>query len=392
MDIFSAGLAFDVRNLGSVRNGSFALRPLTIFCGPNNSGKTWTMYSLYYFFKMFKRWKKPLDERKISPNDFRQIMLSGLLILFNASQEKLNNAEFSVRILDNEKWKTIADHGTFSVFLLPAERSGLHLFFRELSTRRTALLHHASRENVDIGELLRDVIRSRYAMTIADYINWLNDLTEKQKSKSEDFHPYAERLKRDLAGGAYRVDARTGSIEFKPYQSKRDGRKTAAIGLHMTSSTVKSLFGLWFYLEHEARKGDVLMIDEPELNIHPENQRKIARLLARLVNAGLHIVVSTHSDYIVREINSLIMLDQDKDKNLRKKYGYEDDEILKSEQIGAYLFDGQTIEPFDITPEDGIYATTFDEVIRNLNTINNDIYYSLQEQGDEQEQEEREDG
>ena len=384
MDIFSAGLAFDVRNLGSVRNGSFALKPLTIFCGPNNSGKTWTMYSLYYFFKMFKRWKKPLDERKISPNDFRQIMLSELLILFNASQEKLNNAEFSMRILDNEKWKTIADHGTFSVFLLPAERSGLHLFFRELSTRRTALLHHASRENVDIGELLRDVIRSRYAMTIADYINWLNDLTEKQKSKSEDFHPYAERLKRDLAGGAYRVDARTGSIEFKPYQARRDGKRTSTIGLHMTSSTVKSLFGLWFYLEHEARKGNILMIDEPELNIHPENQRKIARLLARLVNAGLHIVVSTHSDYIVREINSLIMLDQDKDKDLRKKYGYEDDEILKSEQIGAYLFDGQTIEPFEIDPEDGIYAKTFDDVINDLNTVNNGIYYSLKERKHEQ--------
>ena len=53
------------------------------------------------------------------------------------------------------------------------------------------------------------------------------------------------------------------------------------------------------------------MIDEPELNIHPENQRHIARLLARLVNAGLRIVISTHSDYIVREFNSLLMLGQD---------------------------------------------------------------------------------
>ena len=392
MDIFSAGLAFDVRNLGSVRNGSFALKPLTIFCGPNNSGKTWTMYSLYHFFKVFKAWKEYPEEQKSSLNEINEIVPNGLSFLFNTSEEKLNNAEFSVKILDNKKWKTIADHDTFSAFLMPSERSGLHLFFRELSARRAALLHHASRENIDIVELLRGVIRSRYAVPIADYIDWLNDLTEKQKTKSEDFHPYAERLKRDLAGGEYRVDARTGSIEFKPYQARQDGRGTATMGLHMTSSTVKSLFGLWFYLEHEARKGDVLMIDEPELNVHPENQRKIARLLARLVNAGLHIVVSTHSDYIVREINSLIMLDQDKDKDLRKKYGYEDDEILKSEQIGAYLFDGQTIEPFDITPEDGIYATTFDEVIRNLNAVNNDIYYSLQEQGDEQEQEEREDG
>ena len=392
MDIFSAGLAFDVSNLGSVRNGSFALKPLTIFCGPNNSGKTWTMYSLYHFFKLFKAWKESPEGQKRSLNEFNEIMSNGLSIVFNTSEEKLKNAGFTAEILDNKEWQKIADYDAASAFLMPAERSGLHLFFRELSTRRTALLHHASRENIDIGELLRDVIRSRYAIPIADYINWLNDLADKQKSKSEDFHPYAERLKRDLARGVYKVDARTGSIEFKPYQIKRDGRKTAAIGLHMTSSTVKSLFGLWFYLEHEARKGNILMIDEPELNVHPENQRKIARLLAKLVNAGLNIVISTHSDYIIREFNSLIMLNQDKGRKFRKKYKYGDNEVLKPEQIGAYLFDHQTIKLFDITPEDGIYATTFDEVIRNLNTVNNDIYYGLQEQGDEQEQDEREDG
>ena len=125
------------------------------------------------------------------------------------------------------------------------------------------------------------------------------------------------------------------------------------------------------------------MIDEPELNIHPENQRKIARVLALLVNAGLNVVVSTHSDYIVRELNSLIMLSGDKGQKLQKKYGYQKDEVLSHEKIGAYLFDDQKITPFEITPEDGIYATTFDEVIKELNTVNDDIFYTLQESTDE---------
>ena len=152
------------------------------------------------------------------------------------------------------------------------------------------------------------------------------------------------------------------------------------MGLHLTSSTVKSLFGLWFYLEHQAHKGSILMIDEPELNIHPENQRKIARLFARLVNKGLNIVISTHSDYIVREINSLIMLSQDANEHLRKQYKYKPEEILKREQVGAYLFDNHIIEPFSITRDDGIHATTFDDVIEDLNKVNNDIFYTLQEQ------------
>ena len=153
------------------------------------------------------------------------------------------------------------------------------------------------------------------------------------------------------------------------------------MGLHITSSTVKSLFGLWLYLEYQARQGDILMIDEPELSMHPENQIKIARFLVRLVNAGLKIVISTHSDYIIREFNSLIMLSQDNTTELRKKHRYKENEILKPDQVGAYLFDKQKITPFEITPDDGIYATTFDEVIQKLNTVNNDIYYDLREGG-----------
>ena len=121
------------------------------------------------------------------------------------------------------------------------------------------------------------------------------------------------------------------------------------------------------------------MIDKPELALHPQNQRKIARLLARLVHAGLKIVITTHSDYMVKEFNSLIMLSQDQEGSLRKKHKYLPSEILKPETVGAYLFDEETIKPFDISPDDGIYATTFGEVMREINEVNNDIYYTLQE-------------
>ena len=53
------------------------------------------------------------------------------------------------------------------------------------------------------------------------------------------------------------------------------------------------------------------MIDEPELNLHPDNQRRIARLLARLVNLGIKVFITTHSSYIIKELNTLIMLNRD---------------------------------------------------------------------------------
>ena len=378
MDSGFMELEFQVENLGSVLNGKFTHKPLTIFCGPNNTGKTWTLYSLYNFYEVLRNVDVDGDTDKVSIGGFNSIMSSLLSRLFNAPADQLKGATFSL----------VNDLGCLSRlayalkmrgnFLMPAERSGLNLFFRELSSRRTALLHRVSQQNIDIGKLLRDVINSPYAMPIANYIDWLNQLPEIQKSKSKDGHIYAEHIKRSLVRGSYSVDPNNGTISFRPYRTRRDMLPPVSLGLHMTSSTVKSLFALWFYLEHQARPGDILMIDEPELNIHPDNQRKIARLLARLVNAGINIVISTHSDYIVREFNSLIMLSQDKSGELREKHKYDDDEVLRTEQIGAYLFDKRVIEPFKIVPWDGIYATTFDEVIADLNKVNNDIYYSIQ--------------
>jgi len=391
MNDLSKGLRFEVENLGIIRGGEFTQKPLTVFCGPNNSGKTWAMYSLYYFYRLLPGvaeadgHSKDRNPGTISLKRFNEHMSISLAELFNTSSKELNGAAFRLKATDSD-WQHIVDKAESATraFLMPAERNGLHLFFRELRARRTHLLHRASREEVDFPKLLRDVIRSRYALPIADYIDWLNDLPERQKLKREGFHDHALLLGRKLVGGTYRVGARGGSIRFKPYRSRRNGAGTNFMGLHITSSMVKSLFGLWFYLENQASKGNILMIDEPELNIHPENQREIARLLARLVNAGLNIVISTHSDYIVREFNSLIMLSQEQGEKLRKKHKYDRDEILKPEQVGAYLYDDQTIIPFEITPEDGIYATTFDDVISDINATNDDIYYSLQEQNDVQ--------
>ena len=373
-------LAFEVKHLGTVERGKFTHKPLTIFCGPNNTGKSWTLYSLYHFYEIVRFYAVDLrgtdDHLFPDYSILNDVVSENLPDFFNTADTQLQGARFN--LIPSQVWeKDLEVAGEADIFLLPAERSGLNLLFRELSTRRTALLHHASRERIDVNDLLRDVIYSRYAKPIADYINWLNSLTEIQDSNVGDFHLHAERLKRGLAGGSYRVDPRTGSIEFSPYQPRRLRRRPARMGLHITSSAVKSLFGLWFYLEHQARAGNILMIDEPELNIHPANQRQIARLLARLVNAGIHVVISTHSDYIVREFNSLIMLHQHAAKALRRRYRYRDDELLDPAMVGAFLFDNQTIDEVSITPDDGIHATTFDEVITRMNTTNNDIFFSI---------------
>lgn len=354
--VVSQGLRFRVSRLGSVAQGAFEQRPLTIFCGPSNAGKTWTMYALHHFLTALPKPESGTEPKPLEIAELNDSVSRSLHLLFNAEPERFADSSFRIEDTPGGRELLRSPGSRPEVFLMPAERNGLHLFHRELGAH----------PGTDIPELL------------AKYIDWLNSLAELEKHRSREFHPLAEKLEKSIAGGAYRVQPDTGEIAFSPCK-KGDAQKPDWMPLHLAPSAAKSLFGLWFYLEHQAKAGGALLLDEPELNMHPENQRRIARLLAQLVDAGLNIVVSTHSDYLVRELNTLIMLSGERSEALRRRYGYDADETLNADAVGAYLFDGQTIEPFRVTPEDGIHATTFDAVIETLNRTSDDIYYSLQE-------------
>lgn len=265
----------------------------------------------------------------------------------------------------------------YNTLILPAERAGLNLFYQEINAYRTSILHDAPYRGL---RLKRDPVSqtaniSTYPKPIADYIDWLNR-TKHYKSLKSKFATSSTTLQKNILGGSYSFDE-TNNINFH-LNNQKD-----TLPLHLTSSTVKTYFGLWFYLQHMAQEGDVLMIDEPELSLHPNNQRKIARLLAQLVNKGIRVVISTHSDYMVREFNSLIMLghaqDEKSKQELMAKYNYQEDELLTKDKVGAYLFHNNTIDSMEITKDEGIIATTFDEVINELNQSSDDIYYSLKD-------------
>lgn len=48
-----------------------------------------------------------------------------------------------------------------------------------------------------------------------------------------------------------------------------------------------------------ARKGSYLIVENPEAHLHPSAQSKIGRFLAMIANAGVNVIVETHSDHII---------------------------------------------------------------------------------------------
>lgn len=257
--------------------------------------------------------------------------------------------------------------------LLPTERTAVDLFARELSIRRTDLVSRAVEAELETGaeptSITRDV--GRYPWPIQDSLRMANDLAYFAREESA-FADLAAELE-TLLGGAISL-SKDGAIGFAPTG------KSPPLGIHLTSSVVKSLVRLVFYLRHLAQKGDLLMIDEPELNLHPDNQRKLARLLAKAVNRGLKLMMSTHSDYLLRELNNLILLSRDTKqvRDVRERLGYTESELLAPEKVGVYLFKDGGAEAVPVT-EEGFEVSTIEDEINRMNAVSQQIYAALYE-------------
>jgi len=311
-------------------------------------------------------------------------------IIFEVNKEK-NSTILKLVLLEtntpkdiiSENLKNILSHFIFDKlfsksFLLPAERTGLNLFYQELSSERSAMFHHIGKATINKMELIKDLIVSRYPQPIADYIDFLNNINILKKSNSE-FKDLSLVIQKEILKGKYKVEK--DGIYFMPYKSYANKDNfTEKISLHLTSSTIKTFFSLVFYLEHLANDGETLIVDEPELNLHPDNQRKIARILSMIANRGVQVIVSTHSDYFIREINNLIMLKSDfkSKKEIMSKNGYTDNMLISGNDVSAYLFCKNTIEEMEIDEQEGIIAKTFDSVINDLNLVSDDIFYTKQ--------------
>lgn len=268
-----------------------------------------------------------------------------------------------------------------NAFLLPAERGGLNLFYLDLDAKNAAIVRHLKRDESNPFEIIKDLMVAQYAEPIDAYIQFLKRAPRTNKGAG-DFHDQALSLQKEIARVRYKV-SKDGVITAKPYRSDVE------LGIHLTSSTVKSFYGLWAWLEMQAKQGDCLMIDEPELNLHPYNQRLVARLLARLINRGISVVISTHSDYIVRELNNMIMLGSSFPERgkLERKYGYDNEgqERLDAENVAAYHFGEKAVEICMVSRDFGIEIESMDAAINNLNESNSAIYFALSEFRDSKE-------
>ena len=460
-----------LKNLGILKHAEFSLGDLTIICGANNTGKSYTAYALYGFLQM---WRGLIDFG-VSNTQIRQLLRDGGLkigleqhiknanqmlaetckrysnlldkIVFAAPEGRFNDAEFHIEVgkidicdkefkreigiaqdrlltytkrkdsqdlqvtlaMQNEQGRKIDPDFAREVlgliisnvifpdylplpFISSAERTGGATFRRDLNFYRNRL--HEEAERADEKTLPQESsfrpYQQLYPLPIEENVEFIRQLEDIAKRNSFIAREYPEVLQdfADIIGGEYTI-TQHNQLYYTP--------KGTRLRLTMveSSSAVRSLLDIGFYLRHVARKGDLLMVDEPELNLHPANQRRVARLFARLVNLGVKVFITTHSDYIIKELNTLIMLNHDKPhlKRIAQENGYRQSELISSDQVKVYMAReelmpleegqkrrrrGHTLVEADIDPVLGIEAPSFDKTIDEMTAILEDIVWGAE--------------
>lgn len=272
-------------------------------------------------------------------------------------------------------------------FIVSVERTGAAIFRKELNFARNRLLEEISQPGKKINpmELLLRSYQD-YALPVEENVDFIRELETvfKKRSFIAETHPEILRDFADIIGGEYSVN-RNDELYYLP-KGKR-----IKLSMDESSSAIRSLLHIGFYLRHEARKGDLLIVDEPELNLHPENQRRVARLFARLINSGIQVFITTHSDYIIKELNTLIMLNRDLPHliRIREEEGYHKNELIDHQKVKVYIAEESSIKLDDkdrkqkchtliaanIDAELGIEARSFDSVIDKMNKIQEEIVW-----------------
>ncbi len=275
-----------------------------------------------------------------------------------------------------------------STYILPVERNSIFTFSKELSIRKQEAVDHfhamTGKDKIDKFELLFKST-TRYPMPIKEGLMIADDLAEIKKNTSV-FYEFANEIENELFHGKIQITS-DGELQFKP-----DKAPKKSLPIHMSASIIKTLSSLVVYLKHLAKKNDLIIIDEPEINLHPDNQIILTRIFSRLINKGFRLLISTHSDYIIREFNNLIMLSSQKSEvqELRTKIGYSVDEYICKDDIGAYYFNFPnkqrgnkqlTVESLLIS-QSGFEIPSVDETIDVQNNIAEELFYALEYAGE----------
>ena len=477
-----------VKNFGPVAEGEIDLRPLTVFVGPSNTGKTWfavLIYALHRVLNGFPEFPPVIDYLPRLLRDFPILlgtMNLGTMNLFYKVESDTKKSRFSdlgkidreilQSFLTDPKYlgedlssqlarcfgvESIAGlirepqarrkaHVSLAIggdstaqwdFRMGVSRSGINTQgkIQELDLERMEATLERIVEKIFSGKSVFDVaedmsrelrlpdahylpanrmglMHSHRAIEVsliqqgsragpappafpgvtADFMQRLVQYEDpdhapdaRSSRSSTEIERIAEGLEKDALGGRIQV-VRPLAGGYPEFVYRPSGWKTS-LPLARASSMVSELAPVVLTVRGGVRAGDTLFIDEPEAHLHPAAQADVAAVLARLVRAGVRVVATTHSDWLLKEIGNL-MREGELEERLGRSGGAARDSVaLRPRDVGIWLFhaggDGRGSKTREIRFDrvEGIEPSDYEDVAEELYNRSAELQNRLEEAG-----------
>lgn len=125
---------------------------------------------------------------------------------------------------------------------------------------------------------------------------------------------------------------------------------------------------LYYALLH--RKKYFLILEEPEAHLYPDAQKKVAELVSMFGHAGNSVLITTHSPYVLGQINNMLLASEIRDEN-RRNTVIDPKQVIQKEEISAFFVDHNQLE--DAMDDGLIDNILIDGASKDINTQSDEI-------------------
>ena len=242
-----------------------------------------------------------------------------------------------------------------SAYYLPADRTGV------MHAHRTVI--GAAIDRASSAGIVDAPNVPTLSGVMGDFLRELIEIGDEKHPTVDDGDALASALEQDVLGGGVaveRTEANYPTFAYRPTGLDRE------FPIMTSSSMVSELAPVVLYLRHHVKRGDTLIIEEPESHLHPAMQAEFALHLVRLVHAGIRVIITTHSEWVLDQIANLVRLAKLSEEERRGLRG--SDAALSDDDVGIWLFEqnarrrGSVVRELTVDPEEGGLLSGYDEV------------------------------
>ena len=402
-----------VKNFGPIREAKdIRISPLTMFVGPSNTGKSYLAVATYAAFKSISDTRRIFfamlpEEPKarfsdMSPDVFVKEWTKGIrrewrnAVIYFLGEEgerivKSRNLSVTVSsdddtviadlcqpqnsiirgkrlndMIDSEwPWffanEFIASLGGIfrKGYYIPAIRGGVMQSYRAITDRSIQYASESDTAHTNTGPMFSGVL-GRFVRRLID-IN-------KAARGDKKIIAINKILESNILHG--RINVNFSEFGLPDFRYAMKGKKND-MAINNVSASVAELAPLSVFMRYYLRPEDLLIFEEPETNLHPERQQDVADIMVRLVNAGVFVLATTHSDVVLGQIGNSYRASQFKDADKGKRLLGEDHEPLdKSKELAVYSFvessKGTKVEKIDFGHMTGVMTDDHLDAARSL--------------------------